>query len=271
LIPDGKFALMAQAQDCSGSTRGDVMNLHRLLFLALVGASLSGNANASRGVPVDTWEGASPGEPGYNTNAPPLPMGSSLVFTSSTQLVSGSLPSWLDTLTISPGQLSGTLIGGVPQVNQHGTSEPQADMWGFSTTEDNPLQNQSTGGQVALFPTSNILTVDLNYAATSCAGQTASISINGLTFSSSNPCKAGKDTNDPFPPYYDYNQSAFEFGLNSAGKVVLEDSLPAGWSAVTNPVSAPEIDPHGILTELVLLIGCFAVARSSMRRRGELA
>jgi hypothetical protein len=251
--------------------KGNVMTAHRLLFGALAAVCLGGTANAHRGVPVDTWENASPGEPGYNTNAPPLPMGSSLVFTSSTQLVSGSLPSWLDTLTISPGQMSGDLIGGVPQVNQHGTSQPVADMWGFNTTEDNPLVNQSTGGQVALYPTSSILTIDLNYAATSCAGQTASISINGLTFSSSNPCKAGNDTNDPFPPYYDYNQSAFEFGLNSAGKVVLEDSLPAGWSAVSNPVSAPEIDPRGLLTELVFLTGCFAVARSSMRRRDRKA
>jgi hypothetical protein len=250
------------------------MTLNRLLVAASMGLFLCATANARRDTPQDTWgapvEG--PGQTYYNLNAPPLPMGPSLVFTSSTQLTSGSLPTWLETLTISPGQLSGSLIGGASAVQQEPTSLAAADMWAFTTANDtpDPDPNSNSSGQVVLIPTSSLLTIDLNYAATSCAGP-ASLSINGLGFTTSNPCAAGSDD----PPATnksdcncDFQQSQFVFGLNSAGQVVLEDALPANWTEVGGgPVSAPEIDPRGILIELVFAAGCVAVLRG---RRGRL-
>jgi hypothetical protein len=139
---------------------------------------------------------------------------------------------------------------------QNSSGLPNGNMWGFLSTGDD---GQLYGAQVALYPTTNNLTIDLNYAAPSCSGQTASLSINGLSYSASNPCAAGSIMTSPVDDQY--NQSQFIFGLNSTGKLGLEDAVPIGWSLV----SAPEIDPRGLPGEIALLAGCLAVARSSRR------
>jgi hypothetical protein len=225
------------------------MYSHKLPIIALVALSLCGTANARRSVAVDTWQSAPPSAAGSGP-----PVGTSLVFNSTTTLASGSLPAWLTSLVITPTP-SGEQIGGLPQV-QNASSLPNGNMWGFLSTGDDA---QLYGGQVALYPTANNLTIDLNYAAPSCSGQTASLSINGLSYSASNPCEAGPIITSPTDDQY--NQSQFIFGLNGAGKLVLEDAIPMGWSVV----SAPEIDPRGLPGEIALLAGCLAVMRSSRR------
>jgi hypothetical protein len=225
------------------------MYSHKLPIIALVALSVCGTANARRSVAIDSWQDAPASAAG---SGPPL--GTSLVFNSTTTLASGSLPSWLTSLVITPTP-SGQQIGGEPQV-QNSSGLRNGNMWSFGSTGDD---GQQYGGQVALYPTANNLTIDLNFAAPSCSGQTASLSINGLSYSASNPCAAGS-----IPPSLagdEYNQSQFIFGLNSAGKLGLEDAVPEGWSLV----SAPEIDPRGFPGEIALLAGCLALARSSRR------
>src|ERR1700728_2069882 len=199
------------------------MYSHKLPIIALVALSLCGTANARRSVAVDTWQSAPPSAAGSGP-----PVGTSLVFNSTTTLASGSLPSWLTSLVITPTS-SGEEIGGLPQV-QNASSLPNGNMWGFLSTGDDA---QLYGGQVALYPTTNDLTIDLNYAAPSCSGQTASFSINGLSYSASNPCKAGSIIISPTDD--EYNQSQFIFGLNGAGKLGLQDAVPMGWSLVSAP------------------------------------
>jgi hypothetical protein len=225
------------------------MYSRKLATIAVVALSLCGTANARRSVAVDTWQSAPPAAAGSGP-----PPGTSLVFNSTTTLAAGSLPGWLTSLVITPTP-SGEQIGGVPQV-QNASSLPNGNMWGFLSTGDD---GQAYGGQVALYPTASNLTIDLNYAAPSCSGQTASFSINGLSYSSSNPCAAG--SNPTSPEGDEYNQSQFIFGLNSAGKLGLEDAVPKGWSLV----SAPEVDPRQLSGEIALLAGCLALARSSRR------
>jgi hypothetical protein len=226
------------------------MYSHKLPIIALVALSLCGTANARRSVAVDTWQSAPPSAAGSGP-----PVGTSLVFNSTTTLASGSLPGWLTSLVITPTP-SGEQIGGLPQV-QNASSLPNGNMWGFLSTGDD---GQLYGGQVALYPTTNNLTIDLNYAAPSCSGQTASLSINGLSYLASNPCANGVPPITS-PTDDQYSQSQFIFGLNSAGKLGLEDAVPKGWSVV----SAPEIDPRGFPGEIALLAGCLAVLRSSRR------
>jgi hypothetical protein len=227
------------------------MYSNKVPIIALVALSLCGTASARRSVAVDTWQSAPPSAAGSGP-----PVGTSLVFNSTTTLASGSLPSWLTSLVITPTS-SGEQIGGVPQV-QNASSLPNGNMWSFLSTGDD---GQLYGAQVALYPTANTLTIDLNYAAPSCSGpgQAASFSINGLGYSASNPCAGGSPAVSPEDD--EYNQSQFIFGLNSAGKLGLEDGVPKGWSVA----SAPEIDPRGFPGEIALLAGCLAVARSSRR------
>jgi uncharacterized protein YbdZ (MbtH family) len=88
----------------------------------------------------------------------------------------------------------------------------------------------------------------------SCAGQTASFTLNGTTYKSSSPCTAGMlvGTTDPTClTCTGYNTSAFEFDVKN-GKLQLDGALPTGWSVA----AAPELDARsGASGSLLVLLG----------------
>lgn len=87
---------------------------------------------------------------------------------------------------------------------------------------------------------SNGLEIDFNYFSGSCAGQTASLMVNGTTYTdTSNPCSSGTNA----------------FFLND-GAVV---SVPTGWMPAAT--AAPEIDVNSAFSSVTLLFGALAVLR----------
>ena len=216
-------------------------------FAALtVGILLCGTASARRGIPVDTWQG------GQNV------VGSSLVFNSSSTLPSGTLPSWVSSLTATPGTSVGNSDVEIPQGGQ-----PAGDLYIWDPTKGDDGSSAEEG--VQLHPTSTSLTVEFDYTALSCSGETASLLLDGMSFSAANPCNKGVVLTGLFTPVQ-YNASTFVFGLNSSGKVALEGALPIGWSETA---AAPEMGAGGLVNSLALLAGGLAVALGR-RRRGAL-
>jgi hypothetical protein len=93
------------------------------------------------------------------------------------------------------------------------------------------------------FTTAGAFEVDFNYAATSCAGETGSLSVGGQKYTSAaNPCVSV--------------DNAFFFN-DSGGKLMLEGT-PSGWSPA-GVVSAPEIDPNSAVAGFSLMFGGLAV------------
>jgi hypothetical protein len=209
-----------------------------------VGIVACGSASAHRGIPVDTWEG------GENV------AGSSLVFNSSSTLPSGTLPSWVSSLTLTPGTSVDQSDVEIPQPGQ-----PAGDLYIWDPTQGDDGSSAEEG--VQLHPTTSTLTVEFDYTALSCSSETASLTLDGMSFSAANPCNKGVILTGVYTPVQ-YNASTFVFGLNSSGKVALEGALPIGWSETA--AAAPEMGTAGLVSSMALLAGGLAVAFGRRRR-----
>ena len=224
------------------------MRLHNVAAFAACAVFMCGSASARRGVSVDSWQ---PGPNSVDAS------GTSLVFNSTSTLASGALPSWVSSLTLTPGT---SIPGGSPNVSQ--PTLPAGDMWTYASLGD----DGTFGGEEAIIlPTANSLTVEFEYAALSCSKETASMSLNGMSFSAVNPCVGGVITTDP--EGNTFNLSTLVFGLNSSGKVSLEGALPTGWSAAA--AAAPELGSSGVINALMLMGGGIAMAFGRRRRETE--
>jgi hypothetical protein len=206
-----------------------------------LGIAVCGSASAHRGIPVDTWQGGQ------------AVAGSSLVFNSSSTLASGTLPSWVSSLTMTPGTSTTVSDLETPQ-----GPDPAGDLWIWETGRNEEAVN--------FHPTSTGLTVEFDYTALSCSGETATVTLDGLSFSTTNPCNKGVILTGAFTPLQ-YNASTFVFGLDSSGKVALESSLPKGWSETA---AAPEMSAGGLFNSVALLAGGLAVALGRRRRDAQL-
>jgi hypothetical protein len=114
--------------------------------------------------------------------------------------------------------------------------------------------------QVQIYPTSaSDFTIYFNYAAASCAGETASFTVSGTTYKSANPCSvSGKNGGEAggAPPD---EGSGNDFVVDK-GKVV---TIPAGWTAQTT-AKAPEMSSSSAVAALTLLMGLVAVLRGRL-------
>lgn len=121
--------------------------------------------------------------------------------------------------------------------------------------------------QIILKPGSaaDSLTIEFNYDALSCDGETAMLAIDGVAYSAVRPCTAGTlignvpgDTVNT-----GYMRSTFVFDL-SGGSALLEGALPSGWAAVAVGEPAQTLS----LSAIAAMLGGFAWLAGGARRRG---
>ncbi len=223
------------------------MNFRTQTLTLMVGLALCGTAAARRGINTDGWSVIGNGTTSSisENSSSPLPDGASLPGGISLSFAPGtSLASYVVESNGTPGYDMFNWVGG-----------PTAADGGYSTQEQVLLEVQSP----------NQFTLDFNYADVGCAGETATLKVNSLSFSAANPCKLGTEVSgtsvfsgNP----YDYFDSHFTFDVTANGSVQLVGASP--WAGT---VSAPEIDPNSAIAGLTLLLG--GVASLTGRRRSH--
>jgi hypothetical protein len=216
------------------------MNARIFVGIGTLGIAMCSAAGA-RSISTDGWTEISSGT------------GNTVTINSSAPLpAEGTLPPGVISLVFSPGT---TTVNTYSILSQN----LSGDMYLWSNSSN------STNEQVIVQPTGNGFTMDFNYDATGCAGETANLSVNGTSYSARSPCAAGAIVSElcnagSFTCVF--NDSHFAFDTNANGKLQLEGASPAGWSAV----AAPEIDPNSAFSGLTLLMGGIAVIVGRRRR-----
>ncbi len=116
-----------------------------------------------------------------------------------------------------------------------------------------------------------VLTVLFGYgypdqACDSFSGQTASLTVNNVTYKATNPCSL-KGVPGPNPPFLTAGAGDLTF-ING----VLQAGTGVGWTKST-AVAAPEIDPGSSASALTLFLGSVLVlrARTSARKKQSVA
>jgi hypothetical protein len=177
----------------------------------------------------------------------------------------GALPSAVTSLVLDPYVTSSqyTVYANVNFVNTF-----KGDMYVWTSTD---AQNFPDDQQFEIKAESaTTFELDFNDDATGCAGQSASFTLNAVTYRTSSPCTAGMTEPAGFTPppascakCTGWNESDFLFVVEN-GLVQLENPLPKGWSV--SPASAPELDTNSLGGSLTLLAGSVAVALARRRK-----
>lgn len=226
------------------------MRLTRLQYAGIIAATLACSAANARGILIDNWT--------------PTPAGN---FTDSTSA----------TVDFTNAALFGGTLAGISALSfSPGTLTP-----GFTiaTIESNQIE-YAFGGSVGM-PSEQVIIVPIGASAGSVpsfdlsfgydfdggvtgtpsggTGETASLSINGVTYTANNPANLS-ETNGVFHIVGGAieNMSAILTGWTSSA---------AGGGGGGGTVSAPEIDPASAGSALTLLAGGLIVLASSTRRK----
>jgi hypothetical protein len=180
----------------------------------------------------------------------------------------GALPSAVTSLVLDPGA---SVSQYTVYTNTNMPSAPKGDMfvWNATGALQQPGNQPQPNDQQFILTLSSATSFQLafNDDAETCGGDTASFTLNGLTYQTANPCRGGMavgEDNCLNVNCHGYNDSLFKFAV-VGGTVELESALPRSWTV--GAASAPEIDLDSASGALTLLAGGAVILVSTRRKR----
>jgi len=178
----------------------------------------------------------------------------------------GALPSAVTSLVLDPGASVSqyTVYGNVNMMN---AAKGDMFVWNATGAVQQPNNQLQPNDQQFILNLSTATSFQLTFNddAESCAGDTASFTLNGLTYQTANPCRGGEPIGMDhclIVHCTGYTESVFNFAVVS-GKVELESALPRSWTVAA---SAPEIDPDSASSALSLLLASVVILVGSRRK-----
>jgi len=211
------------------------------LLLGTVAASLLCSAANARGILIDGWTQTSTGTTTSVTVDP-------------TALPAGPILGGITALSFAPGTSTpGFIVATIP-----GFLDTE---YAFGGSATNPLEQIVIDPLFSSTGTTNQFLVSFNYAdGFGGAGETASLTVNNVTYTAKNP-GALNDTTGVFEFIGGVLQNVANYATTWT------TSTGGGGGGGGGTMNAPEIDPASATSALTLLAGGIAIMLSSKRRK----